>query len=281
MKLASLRTPDGPRAARIHDDHAVLLDAPDLGALLTDASWRERAESTMGPHLAANQLDYAPLIPRPPKIVCVGLNYRKHILEMGRELPEHPTLFAKFAPALIGAHDDVLLPAESGAMDWEAELGVVIGGHGRRLSKADAESVIGGYTVINDVTARDWQYRGAQWLQGKTFADTTPVGPWLVTDPPASGLELTCQVDGRLVQQADTADLVFDPATLVAYVSTIVPLEPGDLIATGTPGGVGYARTPAQYLTDGSELVTAIEGIGVCRNLCRAERTRTPSAARP
>jgi acylpyruvate hydrolase len=215
------------------------------------------------------------VVTKPEKIVCVGLNYRAHILEMGRELPRHPALFAKYSRALVGARDEVVLPAVSVQMDWEAELALIIGAEARHADAAGAEAAIAGYTVLNDVTARDWQYRSPQWLQGKTFEATTPIGPWLVTadDPAAAGgLDLACEVDGELVQKANTADLVFSPADLVAYVSQIITLVPGDVIATGTPGGVGHARTPARYLKDGSVLVTRIEGVGECRNVCVSER---------
>jgi acylpyruvate hydrolase len=207
---------------------------------------------------------------------------------MGRDLPEYPTLFAKYARALVGAYDEVVLPSSSTKMDWEAELGVVIGAEVRHATPADARAAIAGYTVVNDVTARDWQYRTPQWLQGKTFEASTPIGPWLVTtDDPAVaepgstsgdqksavrlGLALECEVDGDIVQKADTSDLVFAPEELVAYVSQIVTLAPGDVIATGTPGGVGHARKPPRYLRDGSVLITRVEGVGECRNVCRTE----------
>jgi acylpyruvate hydrolase len=161
-------------------------------------------------------------------------------------------------------------------MDWEAELAVIIGAETRNADTEQGAAAIAGYTVLNDVTARDWQYRTPQWLQGKTFEATTPIGPWLVTadDPAVTGarLDLACELDGELMQKANTADLVFRPAALVAYLSTIITLAPGDVIATGTPGGVGHARTPARYLGDGTVLVTRIEGIGECRNVCVRER---------
>jgi acylpyruvate hydrolase len=276
MRLATIRLPDGTRAVRIEADHAVDLPFEDVGRLLREADWHTAALSAASPRRALDDLDYAPVVPRPDKIVCVGLNYRKHILEMGRELPGHPTLFAKYSPALIGAYDDIELPAVSTAMDWEAELGVVVGRTLRRADRAEAASAIAGYTVVNDVTARDWQYRTAQWLQGKTFEGTTPVGPWLTVAEDAKGAlsaPLACEVDGDLVQSADTADLVFDPAELLAYISQIVTLFPGDLIATGTPGGVGHARKPPRYLTDGAVLVTRIDGLGECRNRCVAEKS--------
>jgi len=274
MRLATIRTGGGTRAVRIDADRAVETGQPDVGALLALPDWRAVAEAADGPAHDLASLDHAPVVPRPGKIICVGLNYATHIREMGRELPVHPTLFAKFPEALVGAYDDVVLPSASEAIDWEAELAVVIGSTVRHADEDAAEAAIAGYAVLNDVTARDWQYRTLQWLQGKTFEATTPFGPELVTaDEAGSGLALTCTVDGDRVQEADTADLVFSPAALVAYISTIVTLNPGDVIATGTPGGVGHAREPKRYLRPGSTVVTAIAGLGECRNTCVAEKT--------
>jgi len=151
-------------------------------------------------------------------------------------------------------------------VDWEAELGVVIGTEVRHATLQEAEAAIAGYTVVNDITARDFQYRSVQWLQGKTFERSTPVGPWLVVDEGRPG-EISCEVDGDVVQKADTADLVFSPAHLVAYISQLITLVPGDIIATGTPGGVGHARKPPRYLTEGSRVVTRVEGLGEQRNI--------------
>ncbi len=274
MRLATIRTAGGTRAVRIEGDNVVDLGLPDVGALLALPDWRARAAAD-GPTRPGGDLDFAPVVPRPSKILCVGLNYSSHILEMGRELPTHPTLFAKFTPALVGARDDIVLPAASASMDWEAELAVVVGAPLRHASATAARAAIAGYTVLNDVTARDWQYRTTQWLQGKTFADTTPVGPYLVTDIDDPDLALSCLVDGEVVQSARTGDLVFDPPALLAYISTVVPLEPGDLIATGTPGGVGHARSPKRYLADGAVLTTRIDGLGECVNTCRTEKIVT------
>ena len=274
MRLATIRTTDGTRAVRVDGDRAVETGHADVGALLAEPDWRAVAEAADGPAHDRSGLDFAPLVPRPGKIICVGVNYAAHIAEMGREQPAYPTLFAKYAEALIGAYDDVVLPAASEAVDWEAELAVVIGTTVRHADEAAAEAAIAGYTVLNDVSARDWQNRTLQWLQGKTFEATTPLGPELVTSEEAgSGLDLTCTVDGEVVQSANTADLVFGPAATVAYISTILTLRPGDVIALGTPGGVGHARRPPRYLSAGAVLTTAIAGLGECRNTCVEEKT--------
>lgn len=283
MKLATLRVDGKTVAARLDGDTAVELDAPDVGALLTDPGWRAKARTSAGVHHDATTANYAPVVPRPGKFLCVGLNYRPHILEMGRDLPEHPTVFAKFPEALIGANDDIALPAESTAMDWEGELAVVIGSSVRRASREEAAAAIAGFSVVNDVTARDWQYRTTQWLQGKTFERTTPIGPVMVVGGDVAsavenGLELVTEVDGDVVQKASTADLVFGAVELVQYLSRILTLRPGDVIATGTPGGVGHARKPPRYLRDNSTLVTRIAGIGELRNVARAEQA--PEAGR-
>ena len=276
MKLATLRTPEGTRAVRVEADAYVDLGLGDVGELLAQPGWRDRVAAASGTRYSPNDVDLAPAVSRPGKIICVGLNYRNHILEMGRELPEHPTLFAKYADALIGPRDTITLPAESDKVDWEAELAVVIGGPVRRARSEQAAEAIAGFCVLNDVTMRDFQYRTKQWLQGKTFDATTPLGPVLVTPDELPGevapaLTMTGSVDGEVVQKAETSDLVFSPVELVRYISSIVTLRPGDVIATGTPGGVGHARKPPRYLTDGSRLVTEITGIGRLDNVARAE----------
>jgi acylpyruvate hydrolase len=276
MKLSTIRLASGGTAAvRIDGEVATEIGFGDVGELLTQPDWHDRAARATGSTHNAAYLDYATLIPKPDKVLCVGLNYRSHILEMGRQLPQYPTLVNKFSAALIGAHDDILLPASSDSMDWEAELAVVIGRPGRHITEREAADHIAGYTVLNDVTARDWQYRTAQWLQGKTFESTSPVGPSLVTfdddaiDP--AGMDIECEVDGELVQKSNTHDLVFGPAALVAYVSSIITVLPGDIISTGTPGGIGHARRPARYLTKGTVRVTRIAGLGETSNTCRSE----------
>lgn len=273
MRLATLRTPSGTVAVRVDGAHATeIRGVQDVGALLADPGWRERAAGADGVVRALDGIadqDWAPVVPRPGKIVCVGLNYRNHIREMGRELPEFPTLFAKYPEALVGPYDPIALPAiAADAVDWEAELAVVLGAPARRVSIEDAEATIAGYSVMNDVTMRDYQYRTPEWFQGKTFEATAPFGPVLVTsDEFELGGLLRGAVDGETVQQTPTDDLVFGPAELVSYISQIFTLNPGDVIVTGTPGGVGHARTPARYLRPGQQLVTSIEGVGELRNL--------------
>jgi acylpyruvate hydrolase len=274
VRLATIRTAGGTRAVRVDDDRYVDAGAADVGELLAREDWRAAAREAQGETYDPGTTGLAPVVTRPGKIFCVGLNYRTHILEMGRELPEHPTLFAKFAESLIGPYDDIALAPESDKVDWEAELALVVGATVRRASEAEAEAAIAGFTVMNDVTMRDWQYRTLQWLQGKTFEGTTPLGPVLVTPDELPGgvrpeLALSASVDGEQVQKSATGDLVFDPVALIRYVSQTITLRPGDVIATGTPGGVGHARKPPRYLANGATLVTEVEGIGRLENVAR------------
>ncbi len=279
MRLATIRTATGLRAVRVDEQagQAVETGDADVRALLEHGDWAERAAAAAGPVHELAGLDYAPVVPIPEKIICVGLNYRDHVKEMGDELPTHPTLFAKYPSALIGAYDDIVLPPESDKVDWEVELAIVIGRSVRRADAVTALDAIAGYTVLNDVSMRDYQHRTIQFLQGKTWESSTPVGPWLVTKdelpaPDGSGLAVSTVLDGEKVQDSSTDQLVFGCVELVTYLSTIVTLNPGDIIATGTPGGVGHARKPARYLTDGATTVTSIAGVGELRNTCRAER---------
>jgi acylpyruvate hydrolase len=274
MRLATIRTPDGAsHAARIDGHKATLLPSTNVGELLAQPNWQNQAE-TDGPITTAD-FTYDKLLPHPNKIICLGLNYATHIAEMGRPTPQYPTLFAKYDGALIGPYDNIVLPKVSDRVDWEAELGVVIGRPTRHVSSAQALDAVAGYTVVNDVTARDWQNRTREFLSGKTFESTTPVGPVLVTPdelpPGAKGLQISCSVDGTEMQRSDTSDLLFSVADIVAYISTIITLLPGDLIATGTPGGVGAGRSPEIFLQPGQQVVTTIENVGQLRNTCTAE----------
>ncbi|QRP50658.1 fumarylacetoacetate hydrolase family protein [Amycolatopsis sp. FDAARGOS 1241] len=214
-----------------------------------------------------------PVVPNPDKIICVGLNYLTHVGETGRALPEYPVLFTKFASSLVGPDDDIVLPPESVQVDYEAELTVVIGRPARRVSRDDALDHVLGYTVANDLTMRDYQYKTHQWLQGKAWDHSTPLGPFLVppADADVSAAGIRTLLHGEKLQEADPSHLIFDIPTLVSTISEFTTLLPGDLILTGTPGGVGYRRDPQLFLTDGDEITVEVDGIGRLVNRVRAE----------
>lgn len=270
MKLATLRTADGTRAVRLNGDTLVDLGYADLGELFAEDDWQGKATAASGTAYPVEGADFAPVVPNPSKVVCVGHNYTNHIKEMGRELPSYPTLFPKFAETLIGANDDIAKPAETDTLDWEVELAVVIGKQVRRADEQQAADAIAGFTVMNDISLRDWQFRTIEWTQGKIWEATTPVGPYVVTPDEVGGvrpaLEVKTVVDGEVMQQDDTGTLLFDPVFLVQYISTVITLKPGDIIATGTPAGVGNARDPKVFLLPGQAVVTEIAGLGACSN---------------
>ncbi|MEU7560967.1 fumarylacetoacetate hydrolase family protein [Streptomyces eurythermus] len=270
MKLATLRTADGTRAVRLDGDVLVDLGHAGLGELFAEDGWQDRAAAATGITYPVDGADFAPVVPNPSKVICVGHNYTNHIKEMGRDLPVYPTLFPKFAETLIGAHDDIVKPAETEALDWEVELAVVIGKEVRRADEEQAAEAIAGFTVMNDISARDWQFRTIEWTQGKIWEATTPVGPYVVTPDEVGGvrpaLEVKTTVDGEVMQRDDTGTLLFDPVFLVQYISTVITLRPGDIIATGTPAGVGNARDPKIFLLPGHTVVTEITGLGACVN---------------
>jgi acylpyruvate hydrolase len=271
VKLATIRVGGTTRAVRVDGDQLTDLGAADLGEFLSAGDWQSRAAAAKGSAYPAEGADFATLVPNPSKVVCVGLNYRNHIQEMGRDLPEYPTLFAKFADCLIGDGDDIARPEETEKFDWEVELAIVIGKPVRRATEDEAKAAIAGFTVLNDITCRDWQFRTKEWLQGKMWDSSTPVGPYLVTPDELPGgtspaLDVTLTVDGEVMQSDNTGDLLFGPVDLVRYISTIIRLNPGDIIATGTPGGVGSARKPPRFLAGGETVVTEVQGIGRLTN---------------
>ncbi|WP_447645307.1 fumarylacetoacetate hydrolase family protein [Nocardioides zeae] len=263
--------PDRPRAAVLQGEtwHA-LGEEGDLSALLASGVL---AAGGAAPPVGA-PVHGAVLVnplPAPRKVVCCGLNYGDHIAETGRERPQFPTLFPKYADTLVGPAADVVLPAGVEA-DWEAELAVVVGAPLRGASREEAAAAVLGYTVANDVSVRDWQRRTLEWFQGKAWDATTPLGPAVVTPDevdPAAGLAISCRVNGVEVQRDSTATLVFDALDLLAYISTFTVLRPGDVVLTGTPGGIGMTRDPAWYLADGDVVETKVEGLGVLRNTVR------------
>ena len=213
-------------------------------------------------------------IDRPGKIVCIGLNYRDHAEEQGAALPERPLLFAKWPNTLIGPGDPIVIPPVTEQVDYEAELGVVIGSRVSRASAADALDAVAGYVCVNDVSARDLQFSDGQWTRGKSVDTFCPVGPHLVPAaeiPDPQALRIRALVNGEALQDSTTANMVFGVAELIAYITRSVTLEPGDLIATGTPAGVGAFRDPKVFLRPGDEVTIEIEGIGALTNPVRAE----------
>ena len=208
-------------------------------------------------------------MPNPGKIICVGHNYREHIAEMGRELPPYPVVFAKFANTVIGPEDDIPFYPISEQLDYEAEFAFVIGNRARNVAKEEALDYVAGYTIANDVTYRDIQRRTLQWLQGKTVEGSAPMGPWLVTSDELtnpSGLGVRLTVNGEERQKTNTENFVFDVPYLVEFLSNLMTLEPGDIVLTGTPGGVGVARDPQVFLKDGDVVRIEIDQIGHLEN---------------
>jgi 2-keto-4-pentenoate hydratase/2-oxohepta-3-ene-1,7-dioic acid hydratase in catechol pathway len=208
-------------------------------------------------------------IPRPPKLLCVGLNYRDHAIESKMEIPKVPTIFNKFSTSIIGPGDDIILPKTSEKPDYEAEFAFIIGQGGRHIPAEKWQDHVFGYTIINDVSARDYQMATTQWLMGKTFDTFCPMGPWMVTadeieDPHALDIKMT--INGEVLQNSNTRELIFRIPDLIAYLSSVMTLESGDIVSTGTPAGVGLGHNPPRWLRPGDECVISIAGIGELRN---------------
>jgi acylpyruvate hydrolase len=264
----------GRRFAALVEDEAVLplRDIEELGAATPSALLAD--PPLTGERIALGDVTLRPVVPRPGKIVCVGLNYKAHVDEGVYDLPDYPALFPKFADTLVGAGEPVVLPPESEAVDYEAELAFVVGADVRRVSGEAAFEALAGYTIANDVSMRDYQYKSHQWLAGKAWARSTPLGPLLVTpdevgDPHALGI--TLELNGERLQEANTRLFIFDIPTIVATISEFTPLHPGDVVLTGTPAGVGYRRDPKVLLKDGDRMVVEIERVGRLENPVAAE----------
>ncbi|MCW0234677.1 MAG: fumarylacetoacetate hydrolase family protein [Ferrovibrio sp.] len=244
---------------------------PDLVAVLKAGALAEVEAAAKGvaadAKLAGTTL--LPVIPNPGKIVCVGVNYDEHRREMGREPPGHPTIFVRFPESQV-AHDQPLLkPAESDKLDYEAELAVIIGKTGYKVSEADAFSIVAGYSCYNDGSVRDWQTHTGQFTPGKNFNATGGFGPWMVTAdeiPDAQALAIQSRLNGQVMQSSNTELMTFNIRKIIKYVTTFTPLQPGDVIATGTPGGVGTKRNPPVYMKDGDIIEIEIEKVGLLRN---------------
>ncbi|MBA3483901.1 MAG: fumarylacetoacetate hydrolase family protein [Pirellulales bacterium] len=250
-----------PRSLREVFDRDLLGEVAELAA-------RSAGELIRSPRLLAP-------IPDPRKVIGIGLNYRDHAIESGMAIPTEPVVFGKFSSSIIGPAEAIELPATSEEVDYEAELVVVIGRRASRVSESQARAYVAGYTVGNDVSARDWQLRkpGGQWILGKSFATFAPIGPSIVTadevqDPHSLSIEL--RLNGETMQRSSTSELIFRVDQLVSYLSHVFPLEPGDLIFTGTPSGVGFARKPPIFLQPGDVCEVEIESLGVLRNPCCA-----------
>jgi len=272
MRLATIRHIGSTRAVRVDGDELTVLPYHDVGALLSDGGLAD-VGGIEGERVPIAQAEWAPVVTQPNKIICVGLNYRDHVEEMGREVPSAPTYFSKFSGALIGANDDIHLadPMVSTQNDWEAELAVIIGSEVRNVHESEALDYVAGFTVFNDFSVRDYQRRTMQFLAGKTFEHASGLGPTMVTADEigdGSGLAISSSVNGEVKQQSNTDQLIFGSAEMIADLSRIITLLPGDVIATGTPGGVGAARTPPEWLVAGDELTISVEGIGELRHRC-------------
>ncbi|HLI60815.1 MAG TPA: fumarylacetoacetate hydrolase family protein [Solirubrobacteraceae bacterium] len=273
MRFASVSHAGSPLLVRIEGDAATpLAGATELGRE-TSSAWLAAAEPAGDP-LPLGELHLRPLVPRPSKVICVGLNYVAHIEETKRQTSDYPVLFPKFASSLAGARDPLPLPPESEAVDFEGELAVVIGTAARRVERARALAHVAGLAVANDVTMRDYQYKTHQWMQGKAWDAVTPLGPEFVTLDEigdGGGLTLRTTLNGEVVQETSTDLMIFDIPTLVSTISVFTTLEPGDVILTGTPSGVGFRRDPPLLLRDGDVLVTEVDGLGRLENRMVAE----------
>jgi 2-keto-4-pentenoate hydratase/2-oxohepta-3-ene-1,7-dioic acid hydratase in catechol pathway len=285
MRLITYQGPDGPRVAGMRDNQFIDLNHADpslpacikaLLALGPDGIGRAQAALASGKPIPVEDLRSAPLVPQPEKIICVGLNYADHAKETGAKSPPEPILFCKFSTALCAHRQPIMLPRISREVDFEAELVAVIGRGGRHIPRQEAIKHVGGYCCGNDVSARDWQIRkpGGQWLLGKSFDTFAPIGPAIVTRdeiPQPDNLKIQLRLNGQLMQKSSTFQLIFSIDYLVSYVSDICTLAPGDLIFTGTPPGVGFARNPPVFLKQGDMVEVEIEKLGILQNPVIAE----------
>lgn len=288
MRLATIETWAGPRSALqvgagFVDLHAADPNIPGNVRQILEAgpgmlhAIAELGRRTNLVKLPAEGLKFHAPIADPRKIVCVGLNYKDHAAESGVPIPKEPILFSKFPTALIGHGETIVLPKVSQEVDYEAEFVIVIGKKGRHITPSSAMDHVAGYTVGHDVSARDWQLKkdGKQWMVGKTFDTFAPAGPVLVTREEVNdplNLPIRLRLNGEVMQNSSTKQMIFGVAELLVYVSQVFTLEPGDLIYTGTPPGVGMARKPPVYLKDGDVVEVEIEGLGVLRNPVAAEK---------
>ena len=282
MRLATIETASGPRAAVLSGGAYIDVHATDTSL---PASVRQILSGGSGVRHAVEQaarrpdavkypaegVTLLPPVPDPPKIVCLGLNYKDHAAESGAPIPKEPIIFSKYATALIGHGAAIVIPPVSQEVDFEAELVIVVGKRGKNVGAHEAGNYVAGYTIGHDVSARDWQLKkdGKQWMIGKTFDTFAPTGPVLVTAdevPDPHKLAIRLKVNGQVMQDSNTSQMIFNVGAILAYISQVFTLEPGDLIFTGTPPGVGVARKPPVFLKAGDVVDVEIEGLGVLRN---------------
>jgi acylpyruvate hydrolase len=274
MRLLSVEIEGIDRVVEVVGDELVPLKGlSEIGAETTIEAVRD-AERDWSRRVPAAAAKLRQIVPRPGKVFCVGLNYLSHVEETKRDLPEYPVLFPKYGSSLIAPDADIQLPPESSQVDYEAELAIVIGRAGRRIPEDEAEEYILGYTVANDITMRDYQYKTHQWLQGKAWDASTPLGPALVTreEVDTSDLRISTKLNGEILQDSRTSLLMFSVSRLISIVSEFTALEPGDIILTGTPSGVGFRREPQVFLRNGDVVEVEIEGIGRITNRVVAEQ---------
>ena len=276
MKLATFKTAQGASYGAVTGKGIVDLrrylgnQYPDLKALIEGGAIDQaRKHLSASPDYQASDITWLPVIPNPDKIVCVGLNYEEHRAETGRDKTEQPALFLRVAESQVGHRQPILRPRESTHLDFEAEIAVVIGTSGRRISQASSWKHIAGYSCYNDGSVREWQRHTLQWTAGKNFARTGAFGPWMVTAdeiPPNTVMTLSCRLNGQRMQHATTEQMIFKIPKLIEYISAFTTLLPGDVIVTGTPGGVGARRTPPVWMKPGDKVEVEIDKVGVLEN---------------
>jgi 2-keto-4-pentenoate hydratase/2-oxohepta-3-ene-1,7-dioic acid hydratase in catechol pathway len=276
MKLATFKTSKGASYGAVTDQGIVDLGKrlgnryPDLKALIAANAFGEASKfASEKADFRKEEITWLPVIPNPDKIVCVGLNYQDHVVETGRDNTEQPAIFLRVPDSQVGHRQPILRPRESTHMDFEAEIAVIIGKGGRRISQKDSWSHIAGYSCYNDGSVRDWQRHTIQWTAGKNFTQTGGFGPWMVTAdeiPPNTKMTLSCRLNGERMQHATTEQMIFKIPKIIEYVSTWTTLLPGDVLVTGTPGGVGARRTPPLWMKPGDKVEIEIDKVGILEN---------------
>jgi len=274
MKLATFQTSKGASYGVVSDQGVTDLGArlgskyPDLKALISN-NGLEDAKKLSQVDFKTSEITWLPVIPNPGKILCVGLNYQDHVVETGRDNTEQPAIFIRVAESQVGHQQPIVRPRESTHLDFEAEIAVIIGKPGRRISQKDSWSHVFGYSCYNDGSVRDWQRHTIQWTAGKNFPRTGGFGPWLVTAdeiPPSTKMTLSCRLNGERMQHATTEQMIFKIPKIIEYVSTWTTLQPGDVLVTGTPGGVGARRTPPVWMKPGDKVEIEIDKVGILEN---------------